>query len=73
MALAIPAEEQHAPNGGHLAPLVDHDETQRLEFGAAQLAHGRERLGSRSEVQGFRVELGGHRPLVEGLAAGVAA
>jgi len=67
--LAILAEEQHPTDGRYFAPLVGGDEPEGLEVLAAQLAHRRQRLGSSSEVQDFRVETG-HRPFVKGLAAG---
>jgi len=69
--LAVPPEEKHPADGGQLPPLVVHHKTQRLKVAAGDRAHGRERLGSGSEVQGFRVEAG-HRLLVEGLAEGEA-
>jgi hypothetical protein len=67
MALTVQAEEQHAAHGGHLPPLLGRDEAEGFEVGTAEPAHARERLGSGSEVQSFRVEPW-HRLFVEGLA-----
>jgi len=64
VSLALLAEEDHAAHRRHLAAPMVRYEAQGLEIAAGELAHGRERLGGRSEVGGFRVEPG-HRLLVE--------
>lgn len=46
-----------------------HHQAQGLEVASREPADGRERLGSSSEVDGFRVDAG-HRLLVEGLPSG---
>lgn len=56
MPLALPPEEDHPAHGRHLATLVSCDEAQGLQIAAGERADGGERLGSRSEVDGFRVE-----------------
>jgi len=62
------AEEGHAACGRDLLALVVRDQPQSLEIPLAELADSGERLGSGSEVEGFRGEAG-HGLLVEALAA----
>jgi hypothetical protein len=57
---AISPEEEHPADRGHLPTLMIGHEPQGLEVASAEPTDGRERLGSRSEVQRFRVE-SGHR------------
>jgi len=57
VALAIAAEQEDATDGGHLASLVIRHEAESLEIAAGDPADGRERLGSGSEIQRFRVEV----------------
>lgn len=63
--LAILSEQKHPAHGRHLPALVGRNQAQSLQVSAGELADGCERLGSRSEVQGFRVEVR-HRLLIEG-------
>jgi hypothetical protein len=72
VALAVLAEKDHSADGRDLAALVVREESQRRQIAADELTVGCERLGSRSEVEGFRVEPR-HRLLVEALAPRVAA
>ena len=67
VALAVRPEEDHPAHGRDLASLVVRDEPQGLQIAAGELADGGERLGSGSEVEGFRVEPR-HGLLVEALA-----
>ena len=53
---SVMAEEDHAAHGRHLLPLVVAHEPQGLQIAAAKGAERCERLGSRSEVEGFRAE-----------------
>jgi hypothetical protein len=53
---SVMAEEDHAAHGRHLLPLVVAHEPQGLQIAAAKGAERCERLGSRSEVDGFRAE-----------------
>jgi hypothetical protein len=64
-AAAVRPEQQHPTDRGHRPSLMDGDQPQRLEIRSAQLSNRRERLGSRCEVDRFRVQLG-HRLLVVG-------
>lgn len=66
MLLAFPTEEDHPAHGRHLPPLMLRDEAQGLQVATGERAHGGERLGSGSEVEGFRVQPR-HRLLVEAL------
>jgi hypothetical protein len=63
----VEAEEQHAANGRYSSALVLSQEAQGVEVVLAKRADRCKRLGSRSEVQRFRVEIG-HRLLVEALS-----
>ena len=53
---ALRAEENHPAHGRDLPALVVGEESQRLQVAPCELAKGCERLGSGSEVEGFRVE-----------------
>ena len=52
--LAVMAEEDHAAHCRHGLPLVVAHEPQGLQIATAEFAEGCERLGSHSEVDGFR-------------------
>lgn len=67
MTSAISTEQQHSPHCRHRAARMIGDEMQRLKVCTTQLADRRERLGSSSEVQCFRVE-SGHRLFVVSLS-----
>ena len=54
--LAVMAEEDHAAHGRHRLPLVIAHEPQGLQIAVVEGTQGCERLGSRSEVDGFRAE-----------------
>ena len=66
--LAVLAEEDHAAHGRNLAALMVREESQRFQVPARERPEGSKRLGSGSEVEGFRVEPG-HGLLVEAFAA----
>jgi hypothetical protein len=68
VALPVASEEQDPAHRGYPAPLVAGHEAQGLEVSLGELAQARERLGSRSEVQRFRVEAR-HRLLIVGFTA----
>ena len=54
--LAVMAKEDHAAHGRHRLPLVVAHEPQGLQIAAAEGVEQCERLGSRSEVDGFRAK-----------------
>ena len=67
-AFAFTTEEEQPADGGKLPPLVVGSEAERRQVAAMQRAHRSERLGSGSEVEGFRVGIG-HWLFIEGFAA----
>jgi hypothetical protein len=69
MSVAVSIKEQHAADGWHRAPLIDGKQAKRLKIPPCELSDGSNRLGSCSEVHGFRVEVG-HRLFVEAVTLG---
>ena len=67
-SLAFVAEEKQSAVRGHLPPLIVRSESKYRQVATMQSANWRERLGSHSEVERFRVDVE-HWLLVEGFAA----
>lgn len=71
-ALALPPEEEDPTGGRSEASLMLHHQAEDSQVAPCQAANGSEELGSRSEVERFRVQVN-QRLLVKGRVPGIAA